>query len=183
MRALSKREARLVAVLILIAALVLGDWLVVQPLLDGFADRAAARAQLTVRYAANERLIGAVPRLVREAARRDAALGRYVLPARDAGSASDALRQRVQAATSAVGGDFRGSEDGPASPGTVTTRVALRLTSEQLDRLMALLENARPLITVTALSVGADDALVTGRATDLDVQLALSLAYHPARQR
>jgi hypothetical protein len=59
----------------------------------------------------------------------------------------------------------------------------LRLTAEQLDRLLALIENSRPLITVSALSVGADDALVTGRATDLDVQIEFSLAYHASAKR
>jgi hypothetical protein len=177
MRALSKREARLVAVLILIAVLVVTDLALVQPLLDGFADRAEARARLIARYGANERLIAAVPRLVREAERRDRALVRYVLPAHDAGTAADALRQRIQTATSAVGGDFRGSEDVPAPPGVVTTRASLRLTAPQLGRLLALLENSRPLITVTALSVGADDALVTGHATDLDVQIDCNLDY------
>jgi hypothetical protein len=183
MRALSKREARLVALAILIAALVLADLVLIQPLLDGFADRANARAQLNARYVANARLIGAVPRLVREAARRDAALARFVAPERDAGAAADMLRQRVQSATSAVGGDFRGSEDLPGPPGTAVTRASLRLTAQQLDRLLALIENSRPLITVSALSVGADDALVTGRATDLDVQIEFSLAYHAPAKR
>jgi|GEM_PF-1955360 len=183
MRALSKREARLVAVAILIAALVLADLVLVQPLIGGFSDRAATRAQLTDRYVANARLIGAVPRLVREAARREAAIGRFVAPDRDGGAASDALRQRVQSATSAVGGDFRGSEDLPGLPGTAVTRASLRLNAEQLDRLIALIENGRPLITISALAVGADDALVTGRATDLDVQIELSLAYHASAKR
>ncbi len=171
------------ALLILIAVLVAADLGIVQPLLDGFADRAAARTQLTARYVANARLIGAVPRLVREAGRRDVALARYVAPERDAGAASDMLRQRVQAATSAVGGTFRGSEDVAGSPGTVVTRTSLRLTAPQLDRLIALIENGRPLITISALSVGAEDALVTGRATDLDVQIEVSLAYHAAPKR
>jgi hypothetical protein len=183
MRALSKREARLIALGILVAALVLADLVLVQPLADGFARRADARAQLATRYVANARLIGAVPRLVREAARRDAALGRFVAPERNAGAASDMLRQRVQSATSAVGGDFRGSEDSAGPPGTAVIRASLRLTAEQLDRLIALIENGRPLITISALSVGADDALVTGRATDLDVQIECSLAYRAAPKR
>ena len=177
MRALSRREARLVAVLILIVALVVADLALVQPLVDGFADRTGARSRLITRYGTNERLIAAVPRLVREAERRDAALIRYVLPAHDASTATDALRQTIQSTTSAVGGDFRGSEDVPAPPGLAATRASLRLTAPQLGRLLAALENSRPLITVTALSVGADDALVTGRATDLDVQMDCSLAY------
>jgi len=179
MRALSKREARLVALLILVGALVVAGWVVVQPLLEGFNERAAARRQLAERYAANRRLIGAVPRLEREAQRRDEALARFVTPALDAGAASDLLRQRVQAAISSVGGDFRGTEDVPAPARTVVTRASLRVNASQLGRLIAQLENGRPLLNVIALTVSADDALVTGHATYLDVQLELSLAYHP----
>lgn len=183
MRALSKRESRLVAVMILIIALVLADLIVVQPLISGFTERAQARRDLAMRYAANQRLIAAIPRLVREAARHDAALGRFVLAAPDAGAAADVLHQRVQSAVNAVGGSFRGSEDLPPTPGAVATRASLRLTTAQLARAIALLENGSPLITVTAIATGADDALVTGTATDLDVQLDLTLAFRPAPAR
>ena len=121
--------------------------------------------------------------MVREAARRETALDRYVLASSDAGAAAEALRSQITAAATTVGGTFRGAEDLPPAPGVVAAHAGLRLNAEQLDRLLALLENGRPLITVTALTVGADDALVTGRATDLDVQLDLALAFRPTANR
>ncbi|MFK9781021.1 hypothetical protein ACJEM9_24915, partial [Escherichia coli] len=74
MRALSPREARLVAVLILIALIALVQGLVIGPIISGFAARSAERADLTLRYAANDRMIAAIPRLRRQAQARNAAL-------------------------------------------------------------------------------------------------------------
>ena len=124
-------------------------------------------------------LIAALPRLVREAARRDAALDRYTLPSNDPAAATDFLRQRISAATGAVGGDFRGTEDGPAQPGKATIHATVRVKAEQLQRLLASLENTQPLIAVTSMTVNADDALIAGGASDLDVQLDLALALRP----
>ncbi len=179
MRALSRRESRAVAILILLAAVTLLLLAVIEPLADGFSQRAEARARLIARHDANARLIAAVPRLVREAARRDAAIDRYALSVADPSVAVDMLRQRISAATTAVGGDFRGSDDGPALPGKATIHAAVRVRAEQLNRLLMVLENAHPLIMVTALTVNADDALVTGGATDLDVQFDLAVALRP----
>ena len=183
MRALSPRESRLLAVLVLIAALMLVDVLVVAPVLDGFSDRAAQRADLTARYAANDRVIAAIPRLRRTAARRDAQTAQFVAVAPDAGTASGSLRDRVQALASRVGGDFRGGEDVSAPPGMVATRVSLRLGAGQLAQLLALLQNSRPLVVVTGLSVSADDALVSGTASTLDVSLDVAIPFRPAAAR
>jgi hypothetical protein len=189
MRPLSARESRLLAVLLLVAAVTLVDVVVVQPLLDGFTARAQQRQVLLARYAANDRLIGAIPRLAREAAQRDRLLAGYTLSAPDAGTAADALRDRVQAAATAVGGDFHGAEDIVQAPGAsgpasdVAVRATLRLSAKQLTKFLATLENARPFVTITALAVRADDTLVTGQATTLDVTLEAAIPYHPASAR
>jgi len=159
------------------------DVVIVQPMLGGFADRARQRQALLARYAANERLIGAIPRLGREAARRDRQLASYRLAAPDAGAAADALRDRLEAAATAVGGDFHGGEDIVGPPGKVVTRVAVRLTAAQLTQFLALVQNARPFVTITALAVSADNTLVTGKATTLDVSLEAAIAYKPAAAR
>lgn len=183
MRALSPRESRGLAVLALVAAIALADFALVQPLLDGFAARAAQRDQLAARYAANQRLIAAVPRLVRRAERRDEALGRIVMPTADPLAAADALHARVQAAIAKTGGDVRGTEDLPGEPGRVAMRVGLRVTPAQMARLIAEIENARPIITITALSIGSDDAQVTGHVAELDVQIELALACRTTPSR
>jgi hypothetical protein len=189
MRALSARESRLLAVLLLVAAVALVDVVVVQPLLDGFTARAQQRQMLLARYAANDRLIGAIPRLAREAAQRDRLLAGYALSASDAGTAADALRDRLQAAATSAGGDFHGAEDigQPPAPGgstgAVAIRATLRLSAAQLTKFLETLENARPFVTITALAVRADDTLVTGQATTLDVTLEAAIPYRPASTR
>jgi general secretion pathway protein M len=189
MPALSPRESRLLAILLLVAALALADILVVLPVQNGFAERARQRQLLLARYAANDRLIGAIPRLARAAAQRDRLLAGYALAASDAGTAADALHDRLQAAATAVGGDFHGAEDmapppGPAGPANmVATRVTLRLSAAQLTQFLATLQNARPFVTITALAVRADDTLVTGQATTLEVTLEVAIAYRPATPR
>ena len=185
MRALSPRESRLLAIALLLAAVTLVDVVVVQPLVGGFAARAEQRQELLAHYAANDRLIGAIPRLGREAAQRDRLLAGYALAAPDAGTAADALRDRLEGAANAVGGDFHGGEDvvRPSNPfgaaNRVATRITLRLSATQLTRFLALVQNARPFVTIDALSVSADDTLVTGQATTLEVTLEAAIAYHP----
>lgn len=174
MRPLSPRERRGLAILIALAVLTVA-WLgVVSPYLEGFSDRAQARALLAERYAANARLIAAVPRLVREAARRDAKLDRFVLPTADPAVGADLLRTRISAATTAVGGDFRGTEDGPAVPGKATLHATMRMSAEQVQRLIATLENTRPYLAVTGLTIGADNALQTGNPGALDIAIDLA---------
>ena len=183
MRPLSPRESRLVAILVLLALIALADVAIFAPLIDGFADRARQRQDLAIRYAANSRIIATIPRLRRQAESRNRLLDRYALAAPDAATAEDLLRERLQSAISAVGGEFRGGEGVPSSPGRVATRVSARLSSAQLTTLLTQVQNAPPLILVTALGVSADEALVTGQAATLDVHLEASVPYHPAPAR
>jgi hypothetical protein len=181
--ALSPRESRLSAVLLLVAAVLLVDLLIVQPLFGGFAERAQQRKDLLARYAANERIIAAIPRLSREAARRSRQTALTMIVAADPAAAADQLRDRMQAAVVAVGGEFHGAEDSVAPTGMVAQRVALRVPAGKLAVLIASIENAPPLVTITGLSVSADDALVTGASSSLDVKLDVTIAFHAARAR
>lgn len=183
MRELSPRESRLIAVGLLILALLLIDLVIVQPLIDGFADRAKQREELLVRYAANNRTIAAIPRLSRQAANRDKQTARYTLVAADAAAASDALRDRVQTAANVAGAEFRGSEDLGAANGMVATRATVRVPAGKITPLITAIENSTPLVTITALSISADDALLTGTAASLDVKIDIAIAFHPSATR
>lgn len=180
MRAMSPRESRLVAILVLVALIVLVDVAIIAPIVGGFADRAARRDALTVRYAANDRIIAAIPRLRRQAERQQRLLGDYALVAPDAATAAELLRERMQAAIGAVGGDVRGGETMPAPAGLAATRIVARLDNGQLGAALARLENDTPYIVLTGLEVAANDALVTGHAAAMDVTLDAQIAYHPA---
>ncbi|WP_353229028.1 type II secretion system protein GspM [Novosphingobium sp.] len=183
MRALSPRESRLVAVLLLLAALALVYVAVIQPLFGGFADRADAREALLTRYAANNRTIAAIPRLGRQAAARSRQTARYALIAADRATAADQLRDRMQAAANAVGGEFHGAEDVTAAPAMMAMRVAMRVPAGKLPALIAAVENAPPLLTITGLAVSADDALVSGATSNLDVKFDIAIAFRPAATR
>jgi hypothetical protein len=52
-----------------------------------------------------------------------------------------------------------------------------------LTQFLLVLENTRPFITITALAVRADDTLVTGQATTLEVTLEAAISFHPAAAR
>lgn len=180
LRSLSARESRLLAVLVAVALVVLADLAVIAPVLSGFADRASEREALLARHAANQRAIAAIPRLRRMAEAQGRGLADFALAAPDAATASDLLRERLQAQIGAAGGDFRGAEDVPARAGHVAARITARLAPGQLATFLAGAQNARPAIVITSLVIGADEALVTGHANQLDVQLEASVPFHPA---
>jgi Type II secretion system (T2SS), protein M subtype b len=182
-RTLSPREARLVAILILLAVIGAFWLLVVGPFLRGFAERAAERAELAARVAANDRMIAAVPRLRTAAEARKRALGAVIQIAPDTATASGVLRDRLQAALVATGGSFRGAEDLPGTRGRVSCRLRARLSPDQLNRFLVLAQNARPAIIVTSLVLSGEEALVTGRTSELDVQLEASLPVRLAASR
>jgi len=175
MRQLSPREARLVAVLILVALITFVSLLVIHPIVSGFSERSERRELLLARYAANDRTIAAIPRLRRRAEAQRETVDRFTLSAADAGSGAEVLRDRLQNAVTAVDGDFRGGEDVPVSAGWVGARVNTRLTSAQLGALLANLQNAQPYLIVNSLVIGSDDTLVTGAAATLDVQIEASI--------
>ena len=183
-RNLSPRQSQALALLTLLALLAFVALVIVGPLISGFYERAAQRQQFALQYSANERNISAIPRLRRLARAHEKLLGDFVLEAPDAASAGETLRQRLQTAIIALGGDFRGGEDIPAAvAGQAAARITARLSASQLNQLLASAQNSKPYLTITALVIGADEALVTGQASALDVQIEVSIPYRPAAKR
>lgn len=183
-RSLSPRQAQAVALLILLAVLAFLAFGIVGPLIAGFQERAAQREQYALQFSANARNIAAIPRLRRMAEAHEQLLGDFLLDAPDAATAGEALRQRLQTAIVALGGEFRGGEDiASADAGKAAVRVTARLSESQLKQLLANAQNAKPYLTLTTLVIGADEALVTGQTSALDVQLEASIPYRPAAKR
>ncbi|HEY5046412.1 MAG TPA: hypothetical protein VII49_00140, partial [Rhizomicrobium sp.] len=60
MRQLAPRESRMVAVGILVAAIAGGWLLLVNPVVEGFSDRANARQTLLETYARNQRILSGI---------------------------------------------------------------------------------------------------------------------------
>ncbi len=174
MTRLSARERRLVALLLLVAAIA-GLWLiVVAPLAGGFTARSDEREALRATYARDDRAIAQIAQLRRHADRQRRDRSRFQLVAPNLAAGQAALRQSVTARIAAAGGELRSIQDLPAPPGGVRARVDCRLTLAQLETLLVRLGNALPLLVVDGLTVAADESLQTGRLGPLDVRLEIA---------
>ena len=182
-RTLPRRQSQAAAILILLAVATLIYLVIIGPLISGFSERAAQRAQLVLQYRANNRNITAIPRLRRTADAHERLLSDFVMTAPDAATAGEALRQRLQTAIITLGGDFRGGEDITAPSGKAAARVTARISASKLNQLLASTQNDKPFLTLTALVIGADEALVTGQISTLDVQIEASIPFRPAAKR
>lgn len=183
MRPTSARERRLVAILLLVAAIALPWFAIVAPILDGFATRAERRDQLALRYAHNLRIIASIPRLRRYAEAQRAAVRAARIEARDAESGRLWLAARVQQAIEQAGGTFREGADGEGRGGWAKVRVAARMTTPQLVAALGRLQNDPPWIVIDSLSVTANDALATGQSSDMDVEIEASVPFSPTAAR
>jgi hypothetical protein len=184
-RTLSPRERRMVALLILMALFALVYLAVVAPIASGFAARDARREQLLLRYQHNVRTIASIPRLRRQSEQRRAASRAFVLPAHDLESGREALKERLQRAIEAGGGEFREANDGEgeARPGWAQARATASTSLGQLTATLARLQQDQPFLVVDTLTVGADAALTTGRPSALDVQIEASIPIRPGIAR
>ena len=110
MKPLSPRERKLVAVALLLGVIALIWIALLQPVLDGFTERAEQRAELADRYAQNERLIGRIGQLRRVAEQQRSQSAAYALAAPDSGQAAELLKERLAATLDKSGGELRGTE-------------------------------------------------------------------------
>lgn len=199
MRALSPRESRLVALLILVATLTLVALIVVEPVVAGFRDRAGRRRELAGTFVLNERRIAAMPALTHEAERQKDELHRRLLTAPDADEAAEMLRSMIEAAATASGADIKSTdsagsgEDGDdtaadptdharkaqdsAADGWVRATVEAEMTHARLGDLLARLNALRPALVVDHVTIVADDALYHFNSDQIDVRIETSAPF------
>ena len=175
-RTMTPRESRLVALLILVAAIALVIVTIVYPIADGFAERAAERERLALQYKLNQRLIASIPRLRRAAEEQKSTLGRFTLSGMSPNAAAELLQERVGSAVEGAGGEIRSVEN-TAERDTVHVRIAASTTLEQMLRAIARIQDAQPYATIDSLTVSADQALISGRPDVMDVTLDVSIPY------
>lgn len=183
MRTLSPRERKAVALLMLVALVALVQVALVGPFVSGFAERADERERLAQRYSVNQRLIAAIPRLRRAAEAQQTAFSALGLPAAVADSGSRLLVERLERAVESSGGELRLAEEAPPGDGRAGARLAVRLTMEQMVRLLALVQDQPPYLAIDSFSVAADQAYISRKLEPMDVSLevSISLARAPAR--
>lgn len=180
-RPLSPREGKLIAVLILVAAVALVLALVIGPVVSGFTDRDARREALVQTFHANEQRIASLDALQAEAERQTAEMRQRFIAAPDAAEASEALRERIESAVQELGGDIKASEAVPAEEGWARAAIDMRMSHAQLAGLLARLNALKPALAVDAVTVIADDALTNPKSDLLDVRLEASAPFVPAR--
>lgn len=171
----SPRERRLVALLVLVAVIALAWLLLVAPVLGGFSERAQRREALALQYAHNLRTVGAIPRLRRQAERQRAVAVDYVVAAPNVEAGREVVKAGLQAAIEANGGEYREGGDAEARPGWARASASARLTLPQLVAVLTRVQNDRPYLVLDAVTIASDEALVTGRADALEVQIDASV--------
>lgn len=183
MRPTSPRERRLIALLILTGAVAAIYSLIVAPVLDGFRARAMRRDALMLSYLHDMRTIAAIPRLRRQAELQKQAAEPYRIDVRTVEAGREWLKDRLQTAVERAGGTFREGGDGEGRPDWARARVSARLTLPQLIGTLARLQNDPPWLVVEFVTVTANDALVTGRPSQMDVDIEVSIPLRLAAAR
>ena len=183
MRPISPRERRLIALLILIAVIALAWFVIVSPILGGFSTRMEQRDQLTLRYLHNQRTIAGVPRLRRQAEEERQRTRMFAIGATNAEAGRDALKDRLQRVVERAGGEVRATVDAEGTPGWARAGISARMTLPQFTATLDQLQNMPPWLIVETVSVEANDALVTGRSSSMDVQLEVSIPLRRAAAR
>lgn len=181
MRKLSPRESRLVAIAILLAAIALLFMLIVNPVLDGFRERAARREQLVQTFHLNERRIAAVPALQHEAERQGDAMRALFMAAPDAEQAGEALREKIEAAAEAEGAQVKASESTTSDDGWAHAAIELQLGHAQLAALLQRLNQVKPSLAVDTVTVNAEEAVNNFKSDNLDVRIEASAPFVLAR--
>jgi general secretion pathway protein M len=184
-RPLSPRERRLVALGGLAAALAVLWLALIGPLIGGFADRAAERAQLAATYQRNQRLMTALPVWRRLALTQARTAGRFAIGAPSESLAVESFKERLQKLAADEGFAISSVQDlqADAPTGDVRIRADMQLTLTQLCDTLRRLETEGAYVVVDYLSISADRAFATGRAAPIDVRLELTSAYHPSGAR
>jgi general secretion pathway protein M len=176
MRAMSPRESRLVAVLVLLALVALVMLAIVYPIANGFAERAAERDRLALRFALDQRLIASIPRLRRAAEQQRVAVSRYVATGVPARVAAEQLQDRVGSAVEASGGEIR-SVEGSVESDRIRARLALSANLPQLLEIVRKIQDGQPYATIDTLTITADQALISGKPDIMDVTFDVSIPY------
>lgn len=183
MRVLSRRERKLVALLILFAILGLVWLVIVGPIFSGFSERAANRAMLIQQYQANQRVIGSIPRLRRQAERQREQLRNFGMTAPTQAAAVVALQDRVQRAIGDADGEVRSVEDVSDGTSQIRVRASARMTLAQMTTIIQRLGNDSPYLVVESLQVSADQAAISGRLDVMEVGFEVSVPYVGTQSR
>lgn len=183
MKAMTPREQRLVAIAVLVA-LIAAVWLgVVQPVIDGFGERADRREELKARYIANERLVSRIGSLRKVAEQQQRDHAKYAIAATDAEQGGEMLRERMEQALAKAGGELRSSQAVEAESGWVRASASATLTNAQMIDWIALLMADPPYLSLEGLNVNADRAMNSNHLDLMDVTIEAAIPLEQTAKR
>jgi len=175
MRPLEPRERQIVAVGILVLALVVVWYALVDPLIGGFIGRAEERSDLLAAYQRNQRVLSGISNWRQESDEQTATQAQYAITAPTKVLAAENLKQRLTRLAAQTGGSVTSMSELPAQgENWVRVRADLQLTMTQLNKSLSRLENEAPYVVVGYVSVVADRALQTGHLATMDVRIEVS---------
>ena len=182
MRTLSPRESRLIALLILVAAIALVILVVINPIAGSFRDRAAKREELAFTFQSNELRIANLNALQHAAEdQAEAQRGLYIVPA-NADEAGEALREQLESAAQGVGATIKATEAGVSSEeGRTRASLEARLGTGQLSQLLDRLNLAKPVLVIETMNVVAEEQLTNSKSDQIDVRLEASAPFVRAK--
>jgi hypothetical protein len=181
MRALDRRERKLLALLIVFALFAAAWFIVIVPVAGGFLERDAERDDLRTEYARDLRLSSGNETWHAELEQQKADMGDFAIVGASQPAAATALSAHVKQLVLEAGGTVKSVQmvEG-ASDDEVRVRANLQLTMEQLYRTLKRIETGVPYVVVEYFSVGADAAFQSGHLGIMEVRLEVSAPYRPA---
>lgn len=182
MRQLSPRESRLVALLILVAAVTLLILVVINPIMGSFRDRATARDQLALTFQTNEQRIANLNALQHAAEDQAEALRGLFIVAPNTDEAGEALREKLEGAGTSVGATIKATEAGvSAEEGWTRASLEARLTDAQLTQLLERLNLIKPAVVIETVNIVAEEQLNNRKADQIDVRIEASAPFVHAK--
>lgn len=181
MRRLSPREARLLAIALLIGVIAIIGGLGIAPIVVGFVERAQDRADLESQYRHYARLLGGAATWRDLASRQAAGAGAFALVADSAAAAATALQSRLNDALAQDGGTVTAiAERESADPNWVRIGADAELTLPQLYHSLVRLEGEEPHVVVEALAVTAGAAPGGTGPLAIRIEIAAPVLVRPA---
>jgi type II secretory pathway component PulM len=176
MRPLEPRERQVVALGILVLAIVIVWFGLIQPVIGGFIGRAEERAELTDTYKRNARVLAGIATWREQADEQSSTQARYAIVAPTKVLAAENLKQRLTRMANMAGGNVQMISELPSEgpDDWVRVRVDMQLTMSQLYKSLTRLENEAPYVVVGYVSVVADRAVQTGHLATMDVRFEVS---------
>lgn len=178
MTKLSPRESRLLAILILVAAIALVSLAVIVPVVGSFRDRAPKRDQLALTFQANERRIANLNALQRAAQDQAVAIRGMFIVAPNADEAGEALREQLESAGTSVNVTIKATEAGiSADADWARASLEARMTNAQLAQLLERLNQIKPAVVVETITIIAEDALTNRKSDQIDVRIEAAAPF------